>query len=300
MSVPIPQVEEINNSILRLETKLLAVKHTNSDLNNSVLEYRKAIEQRKLDLENINLKIESLSQLESEFSKIEYLNNRQALVIGRISLWHQEFLSFEENDLEEKMKTLQLLDQEIENILSKVSKESKNDILSSLLNIIGIQMTEWANRLDLEYATNPYRLDLKNLTVVADTPEKPIAMRKMGSAENWLGCHLIGLLALHKTFITKNRPVPGFLVLDQPTQAYFPSDIYKKLAEEDTDEIKDEDLISVENMYDFLFDFCANLSPNFQIIVLDHASILNNRFQEALVEKPWRNGHALIPIDWIK
>jgi len=42
---------------------------------------------------------------------------------------------------------------------------------------------------------------------------------------------------LHKHFVEKNRPVPRFLVLDQPTQAYFPPDPPPgvELPETDTD-----------------------------------------------------------------
>jgi Protein of unknown function (DUF3732) len=31
-------------------------------------------------------------------------------------------------------------------------------------------------------------------------------------------------LALHRYFRQNQRPVPGFLILDQPTQVYFPAD----------------------------------------------------------------------------
>ena len=58
--------------------------------------------------------------------------------------------------------------------------------------------------------------------LMADTPEGPIPMSRMGSGENWVGYHLIGHLALHKWFALQKRPVPRFLFLDQPSQVYFP------------------------------------------------------------------------------
>jgi hypothetical protein len=99
-------------------------------------------------------------------------------------------------------------------------------------------MTEWARQLELEHSDSPYRLDLNKLTVVADRPERPIPMERMGGGENWLGCHLIALLALHKHFIERNRPVPHFLILDQPTQVYFPTEeAYLSLQGTTSDEI---------------------------------------------------------------
>lgn len=52
-------------------------------------------------------------------------------------------------------------------------------------------------------------------------------------------------------------------------------------------------------MFDFLFDICNELDSEMQIIVTDHANILDEGFQEALIEKTWRNGIALIPEKWI-
>jgi hypothetical protein len=49
-------------------------------------------------------------------------------------------------------------------------------------------------------------------------------MAEIGSGVNWVGYHLLALLALHRYFIEKRRPVPAFLILDQPSQVYFPPD----------------------------------------------------------------------------
>jgi len=165
-----------------------------------------------------------------------------------------------------------------------------------------IQMTEWAKHLQLEHSDWPYRFDLRNLTVSADRPGRPIPMQRMGGGENHLGCHLTALLALHKHFIDENRPVPGFLVLDQPAQGYFPDLQQYKALSGTTEETtrSDADLDAVQRMMELLFDICRKLTPNFQIIILEHANLPNERFQSALVEKPWTQGRALVPEDWIK
>lgn len=78
--------------------------------------------------------------------------------------------------------------------------ETKEERLSSILNRLGINMTQWALRLDLEHSGNPVRLDLKNLTVVVDSAERPIPLSSMGAGKNWVGYHLIAHLALHQHF----------------------------------------------------------------------------------------------------
>ena len=64
---------------------------------------------------------------------------------------------------------------------------------------------------------------MNRLTVVVDKSESTVIM---GSAANHLGSHLIALLGLHTYFIENNRPMPSFLVLDQPTQVYCPPEVY--------------------------------------------------------------------------
>lgn len=98
-------------------------------------------------------------------------------------------------------------------------------------------MTEMAQRLGLEHADSGVRVDLGRLTVVADTDAGPVYMDTgIGSAKNWVGYHLSTVLSLQQHFIRRSRPVPSFLVLDQPTQAFFPADT--------TDaEIPDEDRV---------------------------------------------------------
>lgn len=79
-------------------------------------------------------------------------------------------------------------------------------------------MTEWAGALQFE-CTGPYRLDINNLIVVIDRPGRPVAMQNIGGGKNYLGCHLLAMFALHKHFALEAAPVPGFLVLDQPSRS---------------------------------------------------------------------------------
>ncbi|MEH1861968.1 MAG: DUF3732 domain-containing protein [Nostoc sp.] len=59
-------------------------------------------------------------------------------------------------------------------------------------------------------------------------------------------------------------------------------------------------MAAVEMMFDFLFDVCEELSPHFQIIIMEHANFGNNeRFQNALVEEPWTDERALVAENWL-
>lgn len=128
-------------------------------------------------------------------------------------------------------------------------------------------MTEWANFLELEHCGSPYRLDLKKLNVIADRAERPIPMDRMGSGENWLGCHLIAHLGLHKHFVEKQRPIPRLLILDQPSQVYFPSrETYPSLEEITVEETlsSNADIVASKKKLNFYMDFVRNFSQDFK------------------------------------
>lgn len=157
-------------------------------------------------------------------------------------------------------------------------------------------MTAWAQELKLGYSNNRIKLDASKLTVVADTPDGPVPLDKMGSGENWMGYHVVTYLALAKWFIDRSRPVGRFLFLDQPTQVYFPAD---KSNTGDLSEIeKDEDRLAVKNLFEWIFRVTQELFPNLQVIITDHADIDEPWFQDAVRDQKWRGDHALIPKHW--
>ncbi len=187
---------------------------------------------------------------------------------------------------------------EVNRLGGLLAKDQEQELVASFLNRLGLQMTEWAKELQLEHSASPVRLDMSRLTLVVDREDRPIPMDRMGSGENWVGYHLVALLALHKLFVQKERPVPRFLFLDQPTQVYFPSEKEEDMHGSE-DALKDEDRQAVRRMFGLIFRVCESLAPHFQIIITDHANLPTGDFQEAIVEN-WRGDKALVPTDWIQ
>lgn len=175
-----------------------------------------------------------------------------------------------------------------------LSDERIQERLTSISTLLGNRMTEWSKKLLLEHSDAPLRLDLKKLTVIADTVDGPIPMIRMGSGENWVSYHLISHLALHEWFVKRNRPVPGFLFLDQPSQVYFPP-------ERDVDGTlssgKEEDRLAVIRMFRLVLDVVGELAPGLQVVITEHADIAEDWYQSAVAQR-WRNGVKLVPEDW--
>ena len=154
-------------------------------------------------------------------------------------------------------------------------------------------MTDYARYLQLEGSEHYVRLDPVELTVAVQRPGGRVPLGRMGSAENWVGYHLVAYLALHHWFVLKSRPVPRFLMFDQPTQAFFPEEVIDAAADENAD------WEAVRRQFTLMRDVVAALNGDLQIIVCDHANLADDWFQDAVIEN-WRNGVALIPTDWLE
>ena len=179
---------------------------------------------------------------------------------------------------------------------SELDAEGIREKLNAFLNIIGRYMTEYSEALNLEHHGSQLRLDIRNLTVVADTMDGAVPLFRMGSGENWVGYHVLAHIALHKWFRAKNRPVPGFLILDQPSQAYYPPE---QDSEGSLDGLTDEDQTAVQRLFQLISSAAVELAPDLQIIVLDHADLKREWFERAVVER-WRQGRHLVPKSWFK
>jgi hypothetical protein len=138
------------------------------------------------------------------------------------------------------------------------------------------------------------RLDRKQLSVIADTVDGPLALTQIGSAENWVGYHVAAHLALHKLFRRRQRPVPAFLMLDQPSQAHYPPEHDQ---EGRTAGLPDEDQAAVHQLFLTLRNYCDQVSPGMQLIVSDHVDLLDEWFRDAIIER-WRDGIKLVPANW--
>jgi hypothetical protein len=253
---------------------------------------KKIAETKRLLRENRSV-LEALRDADDRLMELRHNASRRAYVVGRISLFLETLPQIA--DSSELRTEIFKLQSEIKQLEANLSNENLQERLDSILSVISKDMTIWSKKLELEHSGNPFRLDLRNLQVVADTDGGPIRMDRMGSGANWLGCHLIAHLALHLWFVKKSRPVPHFLFLDQPSQVYFPAEQNLQRAATDID---DEDRAAVVRMFELIRDVVAELHPNFQIIITEHADIAETWYEEAVVER-WRNGTALIPAEWI-
>ena len=110
------------------------------------------------------------------------------------------------------------------------------------------------------------------------------------------------LLSLHQFYLSqRNSPVPAFLVLDQPSQVYFPKHVLSRdLDVQDDPKVPDEDVDAVRKAFEVMGSVVQGENGNLQLIVLDHASSEVWGGIDGVVGLPeWRGGTKLVPIEWL-
>ncbi len=219
---------------------------------------------------------------------------RRAMVLGRISLYMESIPQMP--DVSEQQTRLAVLREQETQLDEAVSADTIQEKLESCLSNVNKHLSNYAQQIDLEYSDSPLRLDPRNLTIVADTPERPVPMREIGSGENHVGYHIVAHLALHTWFASRSRPVPSFLLLDQLSQAHFSPDAVPGNGV--TQEKIDADRRAVKRLFALIFDVVESLDGKFQVLITDHPDFSDDvRFQAALRER-WRDGLKLVPEDW--
>jgi hypothetical protein len=249
---------------------------------------------------NIKLKEVELSAAISANDVIAQMgarNNAAARVVGRISLFLETLLPHV--DLAKLESENRRLNNKVKQLEEEIGADDSNERLTSILNNISAQVSQYIQKFNAEFHHYPARLNLPQLTIVFDRPERSVPMGRTGGGENHLAYHLSALLALHLFAAQNNRPIPRFLLIDQPTQVYFPSEqIYRDADGSVLNTERDADLVAVRRLFELLLKFTQEDVPGFQLIVTEHANLGEQWFQEALVETPWTKPPALVPEDW--
>ena len=261
-----------------------------SELTGKVDEIASAVRQKEAELSAAISANEVIAQMGTR-------NNAAARVVGRISLFLETLLPNEDLvRLETENRRLKF---KVEQLEDQIGADDSNERLASILNNISAQLSQYTQAFNAEFGPYPARLDLSQMTIIFDRPDRPVPMSRTGGGENHLAYHLSALLALHRFAAKNNRPIPQFLLIDQPTQVYFPSEQVYKEADGSVQKTEaDADLNAVRRLFELLLKFTQEEVPGFQLIITEHANLRDDWFQAALVEQPWTKPPALVPEDW--
>ncbi len=164
-------------------------------------------------------------------------------------------------------------------------------------------MSQVLPHLDTERPNDPVQLDIEDLSLRVSAPSgRGDYLWEIGSGANWLSYHVAVTLALHRLFLEMpTSAVPSFIVLDQPSQVYFPRKLARETPEGFDPKLADEDVGAVRKVFAAFAQTVAEADGRLQVIVLDHAGqdVWGELERVSLVEE-WRDGAALIPRAWLR
>ena len=288
----IPDVSQLRESLADISSRLDTVAQTSPQIEQAIAELELGLQSIQMNLASNRAEMEAVRNASDQVQQLREEASRQAFIKGRVGLYLE---SLPDLPVSQALTgEIQRLREQCEKLEGELSEDRVKERIDSITSILSQKMSDWARALELEHSGSPLRLDLKKLTIVADTADGPVPMNRMGSGENWVGYHLIGHLALHEWFTKRDRPVPRFLFLDQPSQVYFPSEKY---VDSSNSLVSDDDREAASRMFRFVFDVFNDIAPQFQIVITEHADIDEDWYQEAVVER-WRQGLKLVPDDW--
>lgn len=252
------------------------------------------------EIRQVEQSINAAVLIEEKAAALEDANEQATRVQGRVSFYLESLQpSHAINTLKLKVQRLQAkLDQLT---LDAGADDDAEARMHSVLTNISLKMTSLIGEFKPFFWEFPFWLDMRDLTVVVQRPGNPVPMKRTGGGANWLAYHMSALLAMHHYAYKNGVPIPRFLMLDQPTQVYFPTQIAYEAAAGDiqlVQQTKDADLVAARHLFEILLDYTKTMVPGFQLIVTEHANFADDWFQDALVEIPWMNPPALVPHDW--
>lgn len=294
------KISAITNSNEKLTREFENIGTYVIDANEENLSLRNERDTLKKELKSLSIEAEALRfQIIKEFSTIkEYEKGlllkgqteaNAANLIGRNKLLSKTSDNFTE--LEEDIKSLK----------SKLEGYNLKEKIKKAEVELSKKMSDICDLLDFEAEFKPGKIyfDLEKFTLKYSIRDSEnILLSEMGSGSNWLAIHLSAFLGfLHLHSITKSSKIPSILILDQPSQVYFPK-VYRELDENVINEKKviDDNRVQVKNIFKVIsneilkIESACGYKP--QVIVLEHAD--EKEFDQFIKYRWSKEGKKLI------
>jgi Protein of unknown function (DUF3732) len=298
------RLDELQTLAREMKSLTASVHQAPAKLDQELAVLRQELRDREGAISKVRQKRKFLENRSNEQAAQRQRVRQIYLFVGRVQQ-ALENVSASRNvdELREKVNTLA---RKIAVLKRDLDPSAQRDRLKAAIDTVSVKIANYAQLLQLEHATENVRLNIRELTLQFN----PLSGRtdflwEVGSGQNWVGYHISGLLALHEHFISLGQnPVPRFLVIDQPSQVYFPEawpSIERAPGKQANSDVS-SDIEGVRRIFSALSRFFDSVSGQFQVIVTEHAgSITWDGIPHVHLVGNWRRGHDefLIPAAWL-
>jgi len=287
LRVALDKIRNESAAVERVRPKL-------SEHDRTVTEEIDALNQR---LRAVDVSIRSWLNQTEETKRLSDSAQLRAHLQGRISY----FLETAVPDQTRDTSDLDVLRSQIAELEGRLDREARNIRLRHAENKISRFATACFTQLptiepcigaELEFSAKK-----PEVVVIERDTDAVLRMPDVGSDQNYLAIHIALSFALQRFFAESQSPVPGFLVLDQVSRPYYPTNSESDEAEIEGEE--DEDTVAMRRHVDFLFAETARQS-GLQVLLIEHAYFRDDPRYVAATRERWTkaSGKALIPLEW--
>ncbi|CAM2005665.1 DUF3732 domain-containing protein [Acanthopleuribacter pedis] len=286
------EMNQLREALDKLQNELKTVGKGRPRLDSYIRELQSEIEQETQILKGIRANIEAIVRERENLMKELALDARRNRVIGRVSLFLESSKGSSRGiNLQGELDSIRREISDLENLVGR-------DVLDDALQEARARINHFATELLAElpmaghYRDNTASINYRNLEVSLIAPSRAIPMEDLGSDENWLSLHLAFALSFHRLFEERERPIPGVLVLDQVSRPYYA----EESAKEESD-LTSADKKAVRQYIHFLFSEVSR-REGLQILLLEHARLLDDDVYRNSIVREWEVDDGLIPSDW--
>jgi uncharacterized protein DUF3732 len=299
-----PNLSKLQSLAQELRSLMTSVYQAPAKLDRELVELRQELRERELTISKTRQKRKFLEGRSSELSAQRQRVRQIYLFVGRVEQ-ALENVSVSRNvgDLRTKVDSLA---QRIAELKKELDPRTQKSRMEEAVLSVSTRIGKYAHLLQLEHADANIRLDIRELSIqFGQRTGRKDFLWEVGSGQNWVGYHVAALLALHEHFISyTENPIPRYLVIDQPSQVYFPEAWPSMKDAPDSKDGKDvsSDIEGVRRIFSALSSFLETVGEEFQIIVTEHAGDITwSGISHVNLVGNWREGHAefLIPEAWI-
>lgn len=283
LSKEVSNLEYYDENIENKRSELLKQKLEKKEQIKAINEYMSTLE--KVDLNNDYTIYEKLIVLKTRINtEKDYLKELMAL-----------------NKTSTKNKDLE----EIAQLKIKLKWFNIENKLQELNKYLNLKINSICSRLDVEEQFIPSKLefDFSNFSLFYNDNWEKTYLSEIWSWANILAWHISLFLWLLWLSLKTESFLPKFLLIDQPTQVYFPEK--NTYIDENNDifssKTVDNDFQNVEKLYTVILEELDKMEEEFwykpQVIIMDHANNLElwDKYNFSYyVRKNWRNWKKLI------
>jgi hypothetical protein len=261
---------------------------------------RSAIKETTDKLKETQRQITALQQASDVERKRRYTELNTSRFVGRLE---SDLAQYDRYTTDATISSrLEEIAADIKKLMADVDEEALRAKLNRALLRLTTFMSDSLPDLGVENPKDPVNLSIPELTLKIQRAEREDFLWEVGSGSNWLGYHLAVMMALQKFFRSiEQNAVPFFLMIDQPSQVYFPKKLAGRRIKEELDpKLDDDDAARVRSLFETLAKETLKSKGALQLIVVDHASeAVWGGIQGIHKVEEWRGGKKLVPEDWL-